>query len=316
MILLCAAVSPAPLAPQQHTPDGVDAVWGINYLANFHLLTLLAPAIRNQPPHRDVRIIAATCGSYMLSPPLTEHLPDPGFAARGGGFPTRAPWRATGAAKLALMAFLGEFNRRLHTYERKDGEPVNARVMIVDPGFARTPGTRRFLTLGSLWGLLVYFLTWPLWWMVLKSAGQAGQSFLWAAMSPEGAEGEGGGLVRECRVVEGRRGELGDAEVARGLWEASEREIEVVEKRAAVERKKRQLEEERVAKEEAKKGKGKGSGTGKAKGTRAGVKIEEIVDEEEGGAGEVKSSGADKKASPPSSAENSKPATRSRTKKG
>lgn len=245
-IILCAAVSPPPLFPQKLTADGLPEVWGVNYLANFHLLTLLAPAIRAQPPDRDVRVIVATCGSFMLSGPLSEHLSDPHFTARK--YPSRAPWRATGAANLALMTFMVEFNRRLRTYKRKDGMPVNARTFLIDPGFARTPGTRRFLTLGSLWGLLAYFLTWPLWWLVLKSPSQASQSFLFASMSPECGEGEGGFLYRECTKGVIRREEVLNEELGRKLWEASEKEIADVEKKSALERKKQEKEGNKASK--------------------------------------------------------------------
>ena len=172
----------------------------------------------------------------MLSGSLSEHLSDPHFTARK--YPSRAPWRATGAANLALMTFIVEFNRRLHAYKRKDGTPVNARTFLIDPGFARTPGTRKYLTLGSLWGLLVYFLTWPLWWLVLKSPLQASQSFLFASMSPECGEGEGGLLYRECAKGIIRRGEVLDEDMGKKLWEASEKEIEDVERKSAQERNK------------------------------------------------------------------------------
>lgn len=270
MILLCAAASQPPSCPTKSTRDGVEHVWGINYLANFHLLTLLAPSIRNQPPDRDVRVIAATCGSYMLSSPLADHLADPHFSTRG--FPQKSPWRATGAAKLALMNFFIEFNKRNRAYKRKDGEPVNARAFLIDPGLARTPGTRHFLTLGSLWGLLIYLLTWPFWWLILKSPKQAAQTFLFAAMSPEGAEGEGGQLYRECRTVEIQNKEVHDEELAGKLWELTEKEIVELEKKAAIERKKKQLEQEE---EEKRKGKEKEKEKGKQKGKEAQTQAQE-----------------------------------------
>ena len=36
------------------------------YLAHFHLLTLLGPSLRVQPPDRDVRVLIATCSSQNL----------------------------------------------------------------------------------------------------------------------------------------------------------------------------------------------------------------------------------------------------------
>ena len=46
--------------------DGVERQIGINYLAHFHLLTLLGPSLRVQPPDRDVRVLIATCSSQNL----------------------------------------------------------------------------------------------------------------------------------------------------------------------------------------------------------------------------------------------------------
>jgi len=68
---------------------------------------------------------------------------------------------------------------------------------------------------------------------------------LFAAMSPEGAEGDGGVLYRECRRVGIKRDDVYDQELAKQLWEATEKEIEELEKNAAVERKKRKMDEEK-----------------------------------------------------------------------
>ncbi|KAL1986303.1 hypothetical protein VTN96DRAFT_6535 [Rasamsonia emersonii] len=110
--------------------------------------------------------------------------------------------------------------------------------MIVDPGFSRTPGMRRWLTGGSLWGLLAYLLTWPLWWLILKSPQQGAQSFLYAAMDPRFARGENTAdrLIKECREVDFLRNEVRDEQVAKQLWEFSEQQIQTKEKEAAVKR--------------------------------------------------------------------------------
>ena len=135
---------------------------------------------------------------------------------------------------------------------------MTAKVLLVDPGFCRTPGTRRWLTGGSLWGLFIYLLTWPFWWLVLKSPQQGAQSFLYAAMEARFGRGEiGGWYLKECREVEPLRKEvrgplvtpttLGarsrsdqadpeSMEIARQLWEFSEKQIERKEKEAATRR--------------------------------------------------------------------------------
>ncbi len=67
MIILCAATLTAPGKPRAVTREGLEESWMVNYLANFHLLSILSPAIRAQPPDRDVRIIFTICSSYIRS---------------------------------------------------------------------------------------------------------------------------------------------------------------------------------------------------------------------------------------------------------
>ncbi|KAF8476020.1 hypothetical protein BDZ91DRAFT_710777 [Kalaharituber pfeilii] len=238
MILLLHGLLPPPSPP---------SVWAINYLSTYHLLTLFAPAIRAQPPDRD----------YLLR-----------------GYPSSSPWRAQAAAKLCLMSFLVEFQRRLDSYQRLDKASINARTYFVDPGFARTPGMRRFLSCGSVWGLIVYLLTWPLWWLVLKSAQEAAETVLMGAMCKECGEGKGGKFLKECSFVVPRRKEIGSVDdkepeeeagakkedkgkeregegeksFAKRLWEVSEKMVEEFERRAAIERKRKQMREEGMKK--------------------------------------------------------------------
>ena len=56
MIILCANTMTPRGAAVQISEDGVEANFAVNYLANFHLLSILSPAIRAQPADRDVRI--------------------------------------------------------------------------------------------------------------------------------------------------------------------------------------------------------------------------------------------------------------------
>ncbi|KAF8420373.1 oxidoreductase [Tirmania nivea] len=181
-----------------------------------------------------------------------KHFSDAGFIS-WGRFSVGKPWQATGMAKLALMTSLLSFKAQTRAYVRKDKEPVNVRTFIVDPGFTRIPSTCAFITLGSLWGLLVYFFTYPLWWLVLKSPQQAGESFLFAVISIEGAQGEGGLVYRECREGEVRREEVYNADFAKTLWEVTEKEIAELEKKGALKRKRRKMEKEREVKKNGKK---------------------------------------------------------------
>ncbi|RAH69191.1 putative oxidoreductase [Aspergillus aculeatinus CBS 121060] len=231
MIILCASTNP----PQKTlTDDGLDEEWQVNYLANFHLLSILGPALRAQPAHRDVRVIFAGCSSSYI---------------RAGAFDLRTTSTATnhnnrkqkqrseslfGMSKLALMVFAHSFQKHLNAFKRPDGHPPAARVIMVDPGFTRTPGMRRWMTGGSLWGLLGYLVTWPVWWLVLKSPQQGAQSFLYAAMEARYGRDEGGWMIKECREVDVARREIQDEAAGKLLWEFSEKMIEVKEKESAV----------------------------------------------------------------------------------
>jgi NAD(P)-dependent dehydrogenase (short-subunit alcohol dehydrogenase family) len=194
MVICCAGLMAPPYTLRTMTKDGIEAHWGLNFLANFHLLNILAPALRAQPPDRDVRVMLATCSSHVAG---DLNLEDVQFISRG--YPSSSPWLCYGASKMALMAFCVEFQRRLDAYVRSDKQPNNVRCYNIDPGFVRTPGARRWLSLGGLWGLGLYLVMWPFWWLVLKDPQQGAQTFLAAAMSPECGMGEGGKFLRECQ---------------------------------------------------------------------------------------------------------------------
>lgn len=163
-----------------------------------------------------------------------------------------------GLSKLSLMVFAQSFQKHLNSFKRPDGQPCSARVIMVDPGFSRTPGMRRWMTGGSLWGLLVYLVTWPVWWLVLKSPQQGAQSVLYAAMEAEYGRGEGGWMIKECKEVDLARKEVKDEEAGKMLWEFSEKLIEAKERESAVRRALANKEKE-VA-EENEKNKASGSG--------------------------------------------------------
>lgn len=225
-IVLCADTLTPRFGKKDLTQENIEAIWGINYLANFHLLSILSPAIRAQPADRDVRVIFGTCSSYLggdLNALKDTRSPLP-------------PGREYETSKLASMVFAQAFQKHLDVYQRPDKQANNARVIIVDPGFTRTPGMRRWLTMGSLWGLLVYLVMWPVWWLILKSPLQGAQSFLRAAMEAELGRGVGGRFIKECKEVDYLRKEIRDDAVAKKLWNFSEKQVEALEKESAVKR--------------------------------------------------------------------------------
>jgi len=226
MIILCANVMTPSWGTSKTTEDGLEEEWAVNYLGNFHLLSILSPAIRAQPPDRDVRILFSTCSSYIGG---SLDLKDTQTRAKSGS-------KSYGRSKLAIMSFAWAFQKHLDAYVRPDKAANNARAFIIDPGFCRTPGTRRWLSGGSLWGLLFYLLTWPLWWLILKSPQQGAQSYLLAAMDAKYGRGAGGQMIKECRELEPLRPEVKNEDVAKKLWEFSEKQIEQLEKEGAVRR--------------------------------------------------------------------------------
>jgi hypothetical protein len=201
----------------------------VNYLANFHLLSILSPAIRTQPPDRDVRIIFATCSSYLGSPSIG----DGSVALKKKDW---APGKAYAMSKLALTTFAIAFQKHLDAYKRPDGMPTNTRVIIVNPGFSRTPGMRRWLSRGTLWGLAVYTCLWCLPWIILKSSEMGAQSIIYAAMEVSLSRGAGGKLIKECLEMSFGRSDVSDETKAKQLWEGSEKLIERVEREEAVRR--------------------------------------------------------------------------------
>ncbi|KAL1962890.1 hypothetical protein VTN77DRAFT_9068 [Rasamsonia byssochlamydoides] len=261
MIILCANTLTPARSPRRITEDGLDEEWQVNYLANFHLLSILSPALRAQPPDRDVRVIFSTCSSYIGA--KMDFNQTEGTAAKEDKPAKPKPQAGSsskqtkkkekkdkstmyGMTKLALMVFAQAFQKHLSSNKPQD-QPMNAKVLIVDPGFSRTPGMRRWLTGGTLWGLLLYLLTWPLWWLILKSPQQGAQSFLYAAMDARFGRGSntGGCLIKECREIDFLRDEVKDEKVAKELWEFSEKQIQTKEKEAAVRRAQAKKEKEK-----------------------------------------------------------------------
>ncbi|KAF2723765.1 NAD(P)-binding protein, partial [Polychaeton citri CBS 116435] len=256
MVILCANTQTLSSEKIQSTNEGVELNWQLNYLSNFHLLSILSPALRAQPPDRDVRILFGTCSSYMGGDLLhiTQQSPKPQSKkdkkqtdARPAQEPTKfSPSNAYATSKYALTVFALTFQKHLTAYKRPDKMPMNTKVILVDPGFCRTPGTRRWLTAGTLWGLLIYLLLYPLVWLFLKSPNMGAQSFLHASMeerygrlsadmvgdniSIKSEEG-GGWLIKECKERRFLREDVKDEAVQKALWEYSEKMIEEAEKR-------------------------------------------------------------------------------------
>ncbi|KAI1302948.1 short chain dehydrogenase/ reductase [Xylaria venustula] len=246
MLILCANTLTPPGGQRTETEEGIEEMWMVNYLANFHLLGILSPALRAQPFDRDVRIVIPTCSSYIASPDLSDALSKKKWS----------PKKAYARSKLAMMVFGQAFQKHLDAYKRPDQLPMNSRVIFVDPGFTRTPGMRRWLTRGSIWGLFLYVIGYFLPWLFLKSEEMGAQSVLHATMEASLGRGEGGKLIKECMEVDFARKDVKNEDIAKTLWEASDKLVEKTEKEQATLRALNKQKEEAQEKEkkEAEKG--------------------------------------------------------------
>ncbi|KAF2667607.1 oxidoreductase-like protein [Microthyrium microscopicum] len=233
----------------QRSIDGAERMMAVNYLSNFHLASILSPALRAQPADRDVRVITGMCASYMGGDlgELAQVEMKENKTKKTLSMKDFTPSKIYGTTKLALLTFCLALQKHLTETGRGDGLPTNIRVLCVDPGWTRTPGMRRYLTRGTLWGLFLYLVTYPFWWLILKSPEQGAQSFLWAVTEASLAghgQAKDGFLVKECQVVPIQRPEVHNEETQKRLWETTEETIQSLEKESAIRRTKEKKAQE------------------------------------------------------------------------
>lgn len=232
-VICCASEAIPSGRERQFTTDRAEKQIGINYLSHYHLLTLLSPALKVQPPDRDVRVVIATCASQGLG-----QIDENDILWEKRQYPQKHPWQVYGTSKLMLGLFACELQRRLENFERKDKAPCNVRVNIVNPGFMRSPSTRRFVSMGTVWGLIMYVILYPIFYLFLKSTSQGAQSIFYALYAPVFKESYGGNLVQECKIIKPARKEYGDEELQKRLFDATEKHIAALERNSAIQRKK------------------------------------------------------------------------------
>lgn len=247
--VICCANEAMPAGkPRNVSVDGLERQMAVNYVGHFHLLTLLAPSLRVQPPDRDVRVVLATCSSMAAG-----SIEEKDLLWQSRRYPLWQPWRVHGTSKLLLGMFAKEFQRQLNAYERSDKAKCNVRINLVNPGLVRTPLTRRQLSFGTLWGLFLYVLMYPLWFVFLKSAAQGVQLMIFALCAPVLAQLETANLIQECKIQPRIRKELVDAELQKQLFDETEKHIATLERASAVVRNRNKKSEEKRSKKGDKK---------------------------------------------------------------
>jgi NAD(P)-dependent dehydrogenase (short-subunit alcohol dehydrogenase family) len=179
---------------RQETADGIERTWGLNHLAPFLLTNLLTDLLVASAPARVVTVASNAHSRATLD------LDDPEFARR----PFRA-FAAYGQSKLANILFTLELAQRLQSR----GVTANC----LHPGFVRSEfGTRTNGWLRVVIGIARPFGLTP---------EQGARTSIYLATSPDVADVTGRYFVN-CKPARPRP-QATDAEMARRLWDASER---------------------------------------------------------------------------------------------
>ncbi|PVH13747.1 uncharacterized protein CXQ87_001865 [Candidozyma duobushaemuli] len=234
-VICCAADCVPRGRDRQVSVDGVETQLAVNYLAHYHLLTLLKPSLHVQPPDRDVRVVLTTCTSQAAGSVDKDDL-----LWDFRQYPVNSPWKVFGTSKLLLGMLGRSFQRQLNSYDRKDKAPCNVKVSIVNPGIMRSPSTRRFISMGTIWGLFLYVLLFPIWYIFFKDTVQGVQSLLFAIYAPMLGAQDGGNIIQECKILTKTRPELTDEVLQDEVFAKTAEHIQQLEKSSAIERKKQE----------------------------------------------------------------------------
>lgn len=222
VVVMSGDLEPAGIIPgwshgvRKSSKDGLEVQIATNFVGVFHLLDLLKPSFKAQPPDRDVRILVTTCMLQALGEVRTE---DPLWE----DVKYDRPLRFFGSAKLQLSLCMLELQRRILASATKDGRSgKNVTVTLVQPGIMRSTSLRQFISNGSVFLLLFLYcmLLYPLLWIFTKSGYRGAQSVLYALMSPELEEvnlvDEQVKYVVNCSMVKFARKEFADEKLASG----------------------------------------------------------------------------------------------------
>ena len=242
----------APRRKSSH--DGLELQIATNFVGVFHLLDLLQPSFKAQPPDRDIRIIVTTCwlqsfGSVNVEDPLWQKEK------------YTSALRFFSSGKLQLGLCMLELQRRLiadvqrvaKEKNQTDRTGKNIKIVLVNPGTMRSTSLRNVISNGSVTMLILVYciLLYPILYLFTKSGSRGGQSILHAICSPEYeevnmAEDATVKYVSDCSTVKFARKEYQNNELQKLLYDNTKRDILALEKKMAIARnaeKKRKEEE-------------------------------------------------------------------------
>jgi len=186
--------------PEGRTKDGFETQIGTNHLGHFALTALLLP-------HVTERVVTLASGAHRMG---RIDLEDLNWERRG-----YKRWPAYGQSKLANLQFMLELQRRLAVA----GSPV--RSVAAHPGYASTELQSR--TGNVLQNALM--------WVGNRVIAQSGEQGAWPTLYAATQDIPGGSYVGPDGPAETRghptlvtpNSAARDEDVARGLWELSER---------------------------------------------------------------------------------------------
>ena len=227
---------------RKSSSDGLEMQIAVNFAGVFHLLDLLQPSFKAQPPDRDIRIIVTTCWTQVMGDVQVE---DPLWQQQL----YRSASKFCSSSKLQLGLTMMEYQRRLIAdmqrvaeEKKNDRTGLNIKVVLVQPGTMRSNSLRRVLSNGSVLLLVVLYcvLLYPFLWLFTRSGNRGAQSVLYALNTPEFEEVNlkttATKYVADCSVVKFARKEFEDAELQRKLYDNTRRDILALEKRMALKR--------------------------------------------------------------------------------
>lgn len=239
VVVMSGDCEPWGLKQKKTSVDGVEIQMATNYAGVVHLLDLMKPSFKAQPPDRDVRIIVTTCflqalGNVNVEDPLWLDVP----------FTKARDYFASSKLQLSLaMLHLQRVILEENSRDSKDGRSgKNVTVTIVQPGLMRSPSLRRVISNGSVFLLLILYcvLLYPLLWLFTKNGFRGAQSVIYSITTPELEEinwkGEGVKYIVDCTVVKFARKEFKDEALQKNLYENTIKQIESVERKMAVQR--------------------------------------------------------------------------------
>ncbi|GAV48108.1 hypothetical protein ZYGR_0I04050 [Zygosaccharomyces rouxii] len=221
--------------------EGLELQMATNFAGVFHLLDLLQPSFKAQPPDRDFRIIITTCwlqslGQVNVQDPLWQNAP------------YESALKHFASSKLQLALCMLELQRRVTKAikEEKAGgverTGFNVSVTLVQPGTMRSPSLRRVLSNGSVTLLLFFYciILYPWLLLLTKSGHRGGQSILYALMTPEleevNLENNDVKYISDCKIIKFARKEFTDVNLQAQLFANTQREILEFEKKMAIKR--------------------------------------------------------------------------------